>query len=161
MQVVAQHNLKQQTNLKASISDGNLAIGASSTALCRPYSSDNVDHPYFIGMKMQRSIEKQLAASELISSVALSETVAVAAQHFSILLAKEQIRCSPCIDTMINIINLEDWLNRAQQTEVYSHQAYVCTIVRLLFETEKILRKRGGNEIEVQKDALQKYTTDA
>jgi outer membrane protein TolC len=99
----------------------------------------------------------QLAASALSASVVQLHAAAAAVHHYEKTLVNENTKRRLGAGTLIDVINIEDRLNNAQQTEVLLRQSYANAIAQLLFETGELIRKRGEHEFEVPLDSLLRY----
>jgi outer membrane protein TolC len=99
----------------------------------------------------------QLAANALGASAMQLQAAAAAVHHYEKTLANEHTRRRLGAGTLIDVINIEDRLNNAQQTQVQLRQSYANAIAQLLFEMGELISKRGENEFEVPLDALLRY----
>jgi outer membrane protein TolC len=99
----------------------------------------------------------QLAANALGASAMQLQAAAAAVHHYEKTLANEHTRRRLGAGTLIDVINIEDRLNNAQQTQVQLRQSYANAIAQLLCELGELISKRGENEFEVPLDALLRY----
>lgn len=102
----------------------------------------------------------RIAVSALNASAAQLESASIAVRHYAKTLGNEQTKRRMGAGTLIDVINVEDRLNGAQQTEVQVRQAYAAAAAQLLYESGRIVRKRDENEFDVPVDALLRLTME-